>query len=64
MMSLETILVKAEPLSVIISYGMPYLPTGLKSAGSYFQRVISIEVLGGLIGTAAELYLNDINLPI
>jgi hypothetical protein len=36
------------------------LPMGLKGAPSYFQRVISQEVLQGLVGTICELYIDDI----
>jgi len=35
------------------------VPMGLKSAGSYFQHVMSSQVLGGLIYTMLELYIDD-----
>ena len=36
------------------------LPMGLKGAPSYFQRVMSTHVLGGLINVICELYLDDL----
>ena len=36
------------------------LPMGLKGAPSYFQRVLSTHVLGGLINIICELYLDDL----
>jgi hypothetical protein len=36
------------------------LPMGLKGAASYFQRVMSTHVLGGLINVLCELYLDDL----
>ena len=36
------------------------LPMGLKGAPSYFQRVLSTHVLGGLINVICELYLDDL----
>jgi hypothetical protein len=41
------------------TYEWNRLAMGLKSAGAYFQRVMSTEVLGGLLGTVCELYLDD-----
>jgi hypothetical protein len=35
------------------------VPMGLKSAGSYFQHVMSSSVLGGMIYTMLELYIDD-----
>ena len=36
------------------------LPMGLKGAGSFFQRTMATEVLGGLVKVCCELYLDDI----
>jgi hypothetical protein len=36
------------------------VPMGLKSAGSYFQRVMATVVLAGLLYIICELYLDDI----
>jgi hypothetical protein len=36
------------------------LPMGIMAAPSYFQRVISTEVLGSLIGVVCELYIDDV----
>ena len=33
---------------------------GIAAAPSYFQRVISTEVLGGLCGIICEVYIDDI----
>ena len=33
---------------------------GITAAPSYFQRVISTEVLGGLCGIICEVYIDDI----
>ena len=35
------------------------VPMGLKGAPTYFQREMSISVLGGLLGWGVELYLDD-----
>lgn len=41
-------------------YEWKRLPMGLKGAPSYFQRVMSTHVLGGLINVICELYLDDL----
>jgi hypothetical protein len=35
------------------------VPMGLKGAPTYFQREMSMSVLGGLLGHGVELYLDD-----
>ena len=41
-------------------YQWTRVPMGITAAPSYFQRVISTEVLGGLCGIICEVYIDDI----
>lgn len=36
------------------------VPMGLKGAGSYFQRVMTTEILGDIIHELCEVYLDDV----
>ena len=41
-------------------YQWTRVPMGITAAPSYFQRIISTEVLGGLCGIICEVYIDDI----
>ena len=41
-------------------YQWTRVPMGITAAPSYFQRVISTQVLGGLVGHICEVYIDDI----
>ena len=42
------------------TYEWTRVPMGLKNAAAYFQRAIQFEVLRELVGTACEIYIDDI----
>lgn len=55
---------KARRLSAFMTSSGVYewrrLPMGLKGAPSFFQRVMATQVLGGLVSTICELYMDDV----